>query len=322
MEENIIIVSDCRNLSLRIKVIGYKNQGESIVFEVVDTSTGQIQYLGCVDSYEVDNTNITFDYINSRAPKKLDLLCWTHPDDDHSKGLIKIFNGCKSDNTLILMPATMDEKLNQSLNLSDSHRQIYDLFDNHNEKNLGTLIGISVRLEEKVEEITFQDMGGNNVSFIIRAIAPNGGIIRDWRRTKKERVKNILSVGLLLELGKYKFLLGGDMVDDSIEQIYAPHLRDPLWIKLPHHGSDSSLLLADRISFDSKNHFACTTAFPSRGLPMDKVLDTYMAKGCTRIDSTHHTNHSHGILDYDFRLFSNQTVRLSHIGNAMRIRPK
>lgn len=56
MEENIIIVSDCRNLSLKIKVIGYRNQGESIVFEVVDTSTGQIQYLGCVDSYEVDNT--------------------------------------------------------------------------------------------------------------------------------------------------------------------------------------------------------------------------------------------------------------------------
>ena len=74
MEENIIIVSDCRNLSLKIKVIGYRNQGESIIFEIVDSNTGQIQYLGCVDSYEVDHTNITFDYINSRAPKKLDLL--------------------------------------------------------------------------------------------------------------------------------------------------------------------------------------------------------------------------------------------------------
>ena len=215
----------------------------------------------------------------------------------------------------------MDEKLNQSLNLSDTHRQIYDLFDAHNEKNSGTLIGISVRLEEKVEEIIFQDMSGNIVSFIIRAIAPNGGIIRDWRRTKKERVKNILSVGLLLEFGKYKFLLGGDMVDASIEQIYAPHLRDPLWIKIPHHGSDSSMLLPERISFESKNHYACTTAFPSKGLPMDKVLNAYMSKGCSRIDSTHHTSHTHGILEYDFRLFSDQTVRLSHFGNAMRIRP-
>lgn len=71
MEENIIIVSDCRNLSLKITVIGYRNQGESIVFEIIDTSTDQIQYLGCVDSYEVDNTNITFDYINSKTPKNL-----------------------------------------------------------------------------------------------------------------------------------------------------------------------------------------------------------------------------------------------------------
>ncbi len=54
---------------------------------------------------------------------------------------------------------------------------------------------------------------------------------------------------------------------------------------------------------------------------MDKVLDAYMSNGCSRIDSTHHTTHAHGILDYDFRLFDNQTVRLSHIGNAMRIRP-
>lgn len=321
MEENIIIVSDCRNLSLKIKVIGYRNQGESIVFEIADISTGQIQYLGCVDSYEVDNTNVTFDYINSKAPKKLDFLCWTHPDNDHSKGLIKIFNNCKSDNTLILMPATMDEKLNQSLDLSDAHRQIYDLFDTHNAKNIGTLIGISVRLEELIDEIKFQDMNGHDVTFTIRAIAPNGGIIRDWRRTKKERVKNILSVGLLLEFGKYKFLLGGDMVDESIEQIYAPHLKDPLWIKIPHHGSDSSILLPERISFESKNHYACTTAFPSKGLPMDKVLDTYMTKGCSRIDSTHHTKHSYGILEYDFRLFSDQIVRLTHIGNAIRIRP-
>lgn len=321
MEENVIFVSDCHNLSLRIKVIGYRNQGESVIFEIVENSNSQILYLGCVDSYEVDNTNLTFDYINSTSPKKLDFLCWTHPDDDHSKGMIKIFNECKSDNTIILMPATMDEKLNQSLNLSDRHRQIYDLFDAHNEKNLGTLIGISVRLEEKVEEISFQDGSGNSVSFIIRAIAPNGGIIRDWRRTKKERVKNILSVGLLLEFGKYKFLLGADMIDDSIEQIYAPHLKDPLWRKIPHHGSDTSMLFPKRISFESKNHFACTTAFPSKGLPMDIVLDAYMSNGCSRIDSTHHGHHSHGVLEYDFRLFSDQKVRLSHIGNAVRVRP-
>lgn len=51
MEESIIIISDCHNLSLKIKVIGYRNQGESIVFEVVDNSNDQIQYLGCIDSY-------------------------------------------------------------------------------------------------------------------------------------------------------------------------------------------------------------------------------------------------------------------------------
>lgn len=70
MEESIIIISDCHNLSLKIKVIGYRNQGESIVFEVVDNSNDQIQYLGCIDSYEVDNFNITFDHIVSKAPKK------------------------------------------------------------------------------------------------------------------------------------------------------------------------------------------------------------------------------------------------------------
>ena len=46
-------VIDCAKLILKIIVIGYKSQGESIVFELSDSDSSRIMYLGCIDSYEL-----------------------------------------------------------------------------------------------------------------------------------------------------------------------------------------------------------------------------------------------------------------------------
>lgn len=313
-------VIDCAKLILKIIVIGYKSQGESIVFELSDSDSSRIMYLGCIDSYELNKENKTIDYINSLNGRKLDFLCWSHPDNDHSKGLVELYEQCCSADTLLCMPATLDEKLNKKLDLSDSHRKIYDLFDSHNQKNPGQLIGISVGLYDLLREKTIRDIQNNEVKFQLYAIAPNGGLIRDWRTNKSEKVKNILSVGLMVKIGEYRFILGGDMPDDSIFHLYRPLLEDPLWIKIPHHGSDTSMTMTDMITYESRNLYASVTAFPSKGLPHSRVINHYMSKGCSRVDSTHTGDNQYGIIEYSFDLFNHQTVRIRHTGNACKIR--
>lgn len=321
MDEIIRNVSDCSRIVLKIKVLGYKNQGESIIFELVDSSDDAIIYIGCVDSYELSHENKTLQYLNSLHNRKLDFFCWSHPDNDHSQGLLDIYRQACDGNTLICIPATLDEKLNKKLDLSDANRKIYDEFDKHNNSYPGKLLGISTNKGDIIEEILIKDSVGHEVEFRLWGVAPNGGIIRNWRTSSNDRVKNILSVCLVIQLGAYRFILGGDVPNESIEFIYRPHLKDPVWLKLPHHGSDTGIYMADCITYDSRNLYACTTIFKPKNLPHDKVLDLYMNRGCSRIDSTHTGNHSYGVVDYCFNLFDTRTLSITHSGNACKIRP-
>ena len=199
--------------------------------------------------------------------------------------------------------------------------KIYEIFEQHNHNNKGTLFGIGVPKYVMIEEILFSDYNGQHLKFELMAIAPNGGLVRDWKSTKKETVKNILSIGLEIKLGEYKFIFSGDMPDESIEMVYSPLLKDPVWLKIPHHGSDSSGSMANRITYESNNLYGCTTVFTSKNRPVDKILDLYMDNGCTRIDSTHTGDEKYGIIEYTFDLFTTKTVKITHQGNACKIRP-
>lgn len=321
MEEFVIPVADCHSILFKIYVIGYKNQGESIIFELIDSSNGDILYLGCVDSYEYNGNNLSLNHIQAHGGRKLDFLCWTHPDNDHSKGFLNLIEAACCEDTLICIPATLDEKLNKKLVLSDANRKIFDVLEDHNHRKPGRLHPISVSKVDLIDEVSIRDECGNNIPFKIWAIAPNGGVIRDWKLNSRDTVKNILSVGLTIELGKYKFILGGDMPDESIEYVYKPYIRDPLWIKIPHHGSDTSLSMADAITYDSRNLYASTTVYTTHNLPLDHVLDRYMNQGCNRIDSTGSGDDNFGKIEYEFDLFEIHTLIIKHFGNAFRIRP-
>ena len=320
MEEIILLVKDCYQIIFKIMVIGYKAQGESIVFELIDSNNDRILYMGCVDSYELGGLNITSDYLQSKADRKLDFLCWSHPDNDHSKGFLNLINDCCNENTLICIPATLDEKLNQKLDLSDANRKIFDVLEAHNHAHPGRLHPVSVSKIDLVDEISIRDETHHTVPFRIWAIAPNGGLVRDWRASSRDTVKNILSVGLTIQLGNYKFIFGGDMPDESIGYVYRTYIKDPLWLKIPHHGSDTSKTMADSISYESRNLYANTTVYTTHHLPHNHVLDYYMQKGCNRIDSTSSGTEDYGIIEYDFDLFRSQTLRIAHKGNAQQIR--
>lgn len=327
-KEKYIFVDDCRNIQLKILLIGYRSQGESVIFQIYDAEKKEILYDGAIDSYELQGKNKTIDFLGGDRTKKLDFLCWSHPDKDHSVGLVDVMNVCCDGKTNICIPGTLDEHLNQKETLSESSKIILDKILNHCKDNPNNISTVDTRMGDRVEEIFFQDNSLERVRFRIWGIAPSSGEITNWKLYKKERVKNILSVGLLLELGKYRFLLTGDMPDESIQNVYGQFFNDVVLVKIPHHGSDGSGTMIDALSASPSIHLstlgmlACTTVFTPKSLPLDDILDKYMGIGCSRIDSTHTGPDLFGCVEYNFDVFDSQRVTIRHHGNACMVRPR
>lgn len=95
-------------LIIKTYTIGYKPLGESIVILVLADKI--VKFSAVIDCFENEERNITLDILNENNIEKVDLICLTHPDKDHCKGLEKILD--KYDNTT---------KILYSVNLFNDH---------------------------------------------------------------------------------------------------------------------------------------------------------------------------------------------------------
>ena len=75
-------------------IIGYKNEGESVLFFV--RADGGISFSGLIDCFRLRDIDKINDILKENGVKKLDFICWTHPDLDHSKGLKDIIQNYAS----------------------------------------------------------------------------------------------------------------------------------------------------------------------------------------------------------------------------------
>ena len=89
-------------LLIETYIIGYKKQGEAILF-FVRTDKG-ISFSGLVDCFYLKDIDKVRDILESNKICSLDFICWTHPDWDHSKGLKNIIDNYASEKTNIWIP--------------------------------------------------------------------------------------------------------------------------------------------------------------------------------------------------------------------------
>ena len=77
------------SLKLELNVIGYHDQGESVVFFI--KTDGMVAQTGLVDCYKTEEQNAVKMVLEKERIKKVDFVCWTHPHDDHTRGLDEIW---------------------------------------------------------------------------------------------------------------------------------------------------------------------------------------------------------------------------------------
>lgn len=261
-----------KDLFIETYIIGYKNEGESILFFV--RADGGISFSGLVDCYKLDDVDKVKDILQENEIEKLDFICWTHPDLDHSKGLVDIIKNYVSQKTNIWIPEGVDA---QEITCSKDVKELFI-----------QLKKCMIDMDAEYNVYSASDrkdmMGYNSICFQkgvdifpleIISYAPNSKIIRKQNYTDKF-IKNDRSVFFVLALGSARIFLTGDVEDSTIEKIPSNFFEKHIHImKIPHHGSDSSDKMLD-LGWQVCD-VACSTVYRKghSDLPLANIMKRY-----------------------------------------------
>ncbi len=318
-----IIISDVNNLRVEIYLIGYSQQGESVILLMRDLADNAIVYSIVVDSYEEEDCNKLIDILNVNGigASKLNVLCWSHPDIDHSNGMEKIVTNYCDKETKVLIPYGIEST--DLIIDRDGYAQLIDqLFELGNQRNRNVYT-VSC-YEQQVSPIDDFDIKAEQfeIPVTMAALAPSNEYLAEKIHAKKSVQKNMLSIMLVLTIGPYKFLMSGDVENSMIVRMRESELINPTWIKIPHHSSPSSSKMLDVLGQnDIFQMFSATTVKTQANLPDTKIVDRYNELSeCVHCTGTPSTNESpcYGIIKYVFDLYGEHDIHITCEGNAYK----
>lgn len=103
----IVPVNNCRNLIVKVFVIGYRERGESIVVLFLEGNI--VLYSIVIDSYKTkEGESYTYKILERYNVEHINILCWTHPDIDHSVGIEELFEKYCDKESSVYVPVYMN----------------------------------------------------------------------------------------------------------------------------------------------------------------------------------------------------------------------
>ena len=218
--------------------IGYKNQGESIIILLfVDNKC----IFSCVvDSYHTEDYNIIKRVLNDNKIETLDIICWTHPHDDHSVGMENLIQTYSSEHTEVWIPENvmaqghnvsttskkLFEKLKKEIITKSSKYRVCSASDKKDmlyHHSIGTVVK-----DQDLYKIKMYTLAPSSQSMIGETIVDS-------------YIENEESIVFCLIVGDTYFIFTGDANDDSLNSIPKEEVPEHVhFVKIPHHGSHTS----------------------------------------------------------------------------------
>lgn len=279
-----LIVQDLNSLHLDIHTIGYPNEGETLLTLLCDGD--KVLFSVLTDCYEYLHYNHAKKLLNRLQVKQIDAFIWTHPDKDHSIGipdfLAKFDPHHKAE---IFMPFVnkrmgLKQKAKEALDYVtknyNSHRK-YDInyVQLHKPKRNDPplplpLMSLKINVVKPQTEI--------NLSYFF--ILPNDNVVNRVLSSDNPLL-NDLSIVYFITFNDVSFFFCGDLSERNIKFISPDFLKNSVFIKIPHHGSDD-----DKSSFRKsfipmfrsqgiEHAISTTTVFKCQNLPKVEVLNEY-----------------------------------------------
>lgn len=316
----IIQMHNCRNLIVKTYVIGYQERGESIV--VLFLEGEKVLYCIVIDSYKAKDVEfLTSKILQDNHVEHINILCWTHPDIDHSIGIEDLFDTYCDRNSSVYIPNYMNGKDTDPIAYNkDDQARIAKLFsiNNRTHKCIKPVSANSGCRGDMID-FAFSDTQ-HEIKIQIEVYAPHSDYLVENVLADKKIKKNDLSIFLMLKVGPYMFDFCGDAENRTIANMNETPFNEPLFLKIPHHASISSDKMLNRLKITSQS-MSCTTTYYSQGLPDADMLNLYKSKfqhlhstGLSKNDSN-----TFGILEYVFNLFGSKEVHIIRHGNACKM---
>ena len=319
-----ILVSDCKKLLVKVYVIGYPECGESIIMLFIDGNNDTVVYSVVIDSYKLnDGTFKTKDILVSNNVSYVNLLCWTHPDMDHTKGIDNIVANYCNKNSSIWIPIYMNGLDTDPITYNGNDKKIIkNLFSNNNRLNKCVKPVSACRNQiGNIHKITFSDSLNRNLLAEFNVLSPMSDYLVEKIIRNKTIGKNDLSICIMVKVGPYKFDFCSDIEDITINYMAGEVFEYPLFLKIPHHSSMSSKSFFDKLNNDSQS-VGCTTTYLSQGLPHREIIERYKTK-YMHLHSTgfgqQNSCCNYGIIEYYCDLFEKREIRIRCHGNAYKL---
>lgn len=322
--ETKIPITSYSNLRLKVFVIGYKNQGESIIILFTDINNGKclVKYSIVIDSFKYKKRNITDEILRNYSVETLSMLCWTHPDLDHSSDIDFLIKKYCKESTQIILPANFYNESSDIItinnkDLKDAVDKIFCL--NRLKQRSVSNISVASKGYDEIKSLKFDGVDRYLIASI-NVVTPISSILANYIKEGQHNIdKNELSISLIINIDGYYFYFGGDAVNKHIDAINPCYLEQCRFVKIPHHSSDTSTHLINYLP--QKIDTACTTIFSAHKLPKESVLNEYTSIG--QVFSTGSDNckkYDYGVVEYEYD-FSKEEIGIDvrlH-GNAIDI---
>lgn len=277
---------------LEIHVLG-GSKGESIVLRLPNGSWGVVDcYAKSVDDRTM---NPTLCFLKEHEVSELEFLCLTHPHDDHYRGMSHLleeypvkhfwrFQGVSGDQIgrMALYFKVEAERADDTNEKANAHEltKIFQLVKKQRPGRVGNWIQ-AVAPGQQLYPVPLD----SSASFQIWGIAPCGGHVTKYEQefarcfdadgTLKGKLPhsdhNLVSVGLLVEFGMTRVVLGGDVDCKGWEAAACAVGEERLAaaaVKVSHHGSQTGYSPKLWQHFSAKGKpIAMLTPFLAQRLP-------------------------------------------------------
>lgn len=314
---NIINVSNCKDLIVKVFIIGYRKRGESIVVLFIDKAIDMVIYSIVIDSFKYLGNNKTIEILSYYKIKSINLLCWSHPDIDHTWGIDDILKSYCDPTTKVVLPFALSDPSFNSYDYNKKDKDYLDYIFSLNKISLKSCISSSVAPEQfsRIDDFHISDVL-DRITVSIDTLSPHSSLVNSIITSKGRIDKNQLSTVLLININSYKFVFCSDIENDAISFLNKNAFDNPILIKIPHHGSPSSDDLISILDTSLLNTIGCCTTYYRHKLPNQRIMEMY-SNYCTQVDCTgsNETN-LFGIVEYTFDLFNHITCEVIYHGHA------
>ena len=204
---------DVSNFNVKIIVIGYGCYGESTLILLMDGET--VFYSIVIDSFHYieDRTiikpyiNMTANVLNDYHVERLDILCWTHPHDDHSKGFPRLISRYCDGETKVVFPMYLQRNSADIVRYGvvSKCNLKFILEKNKKHESLAVPIGVADNGDQNIDEFWIKDLYNSDTIAKVRidAITPISSRLTEFINSSFCSDPNELSVSMVVDINGY-----------------------------------------------------------------------------------------------------------------------